>query len=150
MSTDEPCRHAGCPRPRSRHSVFCDEHHEERLARSGFPRAKPPHPCEVFAKRCRRVVNARERGPITDEEVCGQLADLFVYAGVIGEGACWSAGLDALPAALLEKLRAYVWATDRAYGFFATTPEKREAAREVRRELERCIDERLPDAGKHD
>ena len=93
--------------PRTRYSVFCDEHHREQLIHAGLERVTPRDACDGMAGRCRQIIRACESGAITRDEVFTSLFDLLVHAGMHGLERCWGPCLDVLPAEEVAGLRAY-------------------------------------------
>jgi hypothetical protein len=142
MRSHDPCRHEGCTRPRTRHSVFCDAHHQEQLIRAGLrPAVLPVHDPRVEqVRRCERVLKAHQSGLITTDELHGQLADLFVHAGMNGESEHWPHCFDSLPAGTAAHLLSYLRASARPHGFAPTSPERVEAAREAQSRLESALE----------
>jgi hypothetical protein len=141
----ELCRAEGCSRPRTRLSVFCDEHHNEQLRRVGLPgpNPTPPDPCAEYLKKCQRILRWRNEGLITDDELHSQLADVLIDGGVRGHSACWAACLSAMPDAVAAGLLTPLRTSARPHGFFLTSPAKVEAARAVQAELARAANARL-------
>jgi hypothetical protein len=91
------CRRDGCDRPRTRFSVFCDEHHNEELIRVGLALETPVDPCEGMKHKCIQRVDAERTHAITREEVLTSLFDLFIHAAMQRLERCWQETLDALP-----------------------------------------------------
>ena len=120
----EHCREPGCAQPRVRFSVFCEQHHQEQLRRSGLLRPLPRDPSDPVRGTCRRQLKAWELKAITNEELLATLYDRFVIAHINGED--WDAGLDSLPAVIATDLLGYVKAHEpRVMNPRPTDPQRR-------------------------
>lgn len=137
MQPQDPCRKEGCTRPRTRLSVFCEEHHVEQLIRAGLrPAVLPIHdPRADLVKRCRHPLGHYEQGVITADELLALLASALVHGGRCGESEYWPDCFDALPPGLIETLLAYLRRAKRPFGYCLDTPEKVDAARAVQTRL---------------
>ena len=145
MPAQEPCRQDGCTRARTRHSVFCDEHHQEQLIRAGLrPAVLPGYDARAEQlSRCRRPLRAHEQGLITDGELLSTLSDVLVHGGMTGRAEYWPDCLDALPAGVAEALLAFLRGTARTHAFAPTSPEQLQAARSVQARLVSVLEARI-------
>src|SRR5436305_4030814 len=103
----DKCRRDGCAAPRTRYSVFCDEHHQQQLRNAGFIPDTSPDLSAVMRQRFERVLAAYECQAITKDELCSILFDSFIHAHTHGMSEHCIAGLDSLPIAVLHDLLAY-------------------------------------------
>jgi hypothetical protein len=144
MGTTESCAREGCDLPRTRLSVFCDEHHDEQLKRVGL---RPPFPVnhdprQWFVRKCQRVLRGYTQGVITTDEFYFQLADVLVDGGTKGEAEHWPACLDTLPPGVGRRLLLYLRRAERPIGFCLTSPERVAAARAAQDRLVLLLEQR--------
>ena len=152
MALGSQCTQPGCTRPRARLSIFCDEHHDDRLKRVGLWRERRPHdPAAELVRRCERIVRAWRAGAYDEGECVVQLCDVFGNAAVRDSPDCWPPALGSLPRDVLGGMRAYVRGPDaRVPGWsFPTTmadAEREASSRVILGQLAAALEQRLADA----